>query len=206
MNDIFYFISPRKNSHSRRRKSLLFVETNILECSSRFWKKWKFEEGGSGDLEFQSRNSIESRTCAIKECRWHPFETKINLFNYVVIEETCNYKQSAQSLVATTYGRLARIFESRITKRCVQIIFQYKDFSVIKRGEEKYIARKMRSSRASRQTEREREILFRRNVFLDSRLERSQSAATLLFLENERIFVPPCCVNCGRRFRGGELR
>lgn len=37
------------------------------------------------------------------------------------------------------------------------IIFQYKDFSVIKRGEEKYIARKMRSSRASRQTERERE-------------------------------------------------
>lgn len=157
MNDIFYFISPRKNSHLRRRKSLLFVETNILECSSRFWKKWKFEEGGSGDLEFQSRNSIESCTCAIKECRWHPFETKINLFNYVVIEETCNYKQSAQSLVATTYGRLARIFESRITKRCVQIIFQYKDFSVIKRGEEKYIARKMRSSRASRQTERERE-------------------------------------------------
>lgn len=77
----------------------------------------------------------------------------------MVIEETCNYKQSAQSLVATTYGRLARIFESRITKRCVQasIIFQYKDFSVIKRGEEKYIARKMRSSRASRQTERERE-------------------------------------------------
>lgn len=149
---------------------ILFPREKILTCDEgsrcSSWKRTfssvllDFERSGNlkkADLEFQSRNSIESRTCAIKECRWHPFETKINLFNYVVIEETCNYKQSAQSLVATTYGRLARIFESRITKRCVQIIFQYKDFSVIKRGEEKYIARKMRSSRASRQTERERE-------------------------------------------------
>lgn len=152
---IFFILFPREKILTRDEGS---------RCSS--WKRTfssvllDFERSGNlkkADLEFQSRNSIESRTCAIKECRWHPFETKINLFNYVVIEETCNYKQSAQSLVATTYGRLARIFESRITKRCVQIIFQYKDFSVIKRGEEKYIARKMRSSRASRQTERERE-------------------------------------------------
>lgn len=115
---IFFILFPREKILTRDEGS---------RCSS--WKRTfssallDFERSGNlkkADLEFQSRNSIESRTCAIKECRWHPFETKINLFNYVVIEETCNYKQSAQSLVATTYGRLARIFESRITKRCVR--------------------------------------------------------------------------------------
>lgn len=99
---------------------ILPVKMNILECSFQFWKKWKSEEGRSGavrrawnDLKFQSRKSIKSCTCGTLPnsvvgivsfsnlARNDTFRNyvKQTVFDYVVIKERRNYKQSAQSCV-----------------------------------------------------------------------------------------------------------